>query len=208
MEETKPENVTTLIQPESPEQFDKRSFVILSLFAILIVVGGYLVYQKLTTESQISDLNSVKNITPTDQITDWKTYNNNEFGFEIKIPSSWIVENEPESSDKDLLFLSPETKALVDQNDKNCAVSIDNCMMEGLWYADMIFYGKTYGEEGTITNIVSSDGIKFKSYREDLGDGMYGPSTYTITKEGKTFTFRVVNDKYKNTILPSFKFTK
>ncbi len=147
--------------------------------------------------------------TSTPDTSGWKTYRNDEFGFEIKIPNNWIIQKQnPDKLEGDLVFISPETKASEDQNDKNCEISIiKNCVMEhyvGI-AGEIIFYGKDSEDGKDQTNIVSADGIKFKVYREDLGDGMYGPPTYTIRKGEKLFNFIAVDD-ISTRILSTFKF--
>lgn len=192
----------------SPEQKRASKIVIpithnFTMFLIGVIVLGIIAFGSHTflnlTQPKSFQIQNESNLVGV------KTYSNNIYGFAIDIPADWIVEEHPEDSDKKILFLSPETKALVDQNDKNCEKSIQNCMMEGWWFADIVFNGYT-PEKGTKSPIISKDGINFEVYKEDLGDGMYGPPIYLISDNSKSFLFIVPNDEYKN-LLSTFKFT-
>jgi hypothetical protein len=64
-------------QIENHKKFPKWPMCLLAILGVL--VGGYFLYQYLVTP-QISN---------PDQFSDWKTYTNTEYGFELKYPNNW-----------------------------------------------------------------------------------------------------------------------
>ena len=58
-----------------------------------------------------------------DQVKDWTTYVNSEYGFEIKYPSDWIIENNKNGTGFTTNDLLEENK----ENDKNCKEANDLC---------------------------------------------------------------------------------
>lgn len=83
------------IQPQKlnllPQDNKKRMMVVIGMIAIVvIVIGGYFIFSKrLVKPSETQTQQSLQMI----DISDWKTYTNNQYGFELKYPSNWVIEN-------------------------------------------------------------------------------------------------------------------
>lgn len=79
---------------------------ILIVILIALAIGGYLIYQKqtkpvsvsqpVTQSSPSSAVSPVPN--GTGETTNWKTYTNKEYGYYLKYPSSWIINEEATKS--------------------------------------------------------------------------------------------------------------
>ena len=91
MDEQIPNAIPPILQKE-PQKPEQPLWLVVSVFVgVLIIVGGYLIYQKLTTKSQNQNVNSVNTIATTDQFADWKIYKNDKYNFEIKYPTGWFI---------------------------------------------------------------------------------------------------------------------
>ncbi len=58
--------------------------------AVALLAGGVLAWQYLDKPKE--EVEAPKVEAPKNETADWKTYRNEEFGFEIKIPEKWFVE--------------------------------------------------------------------------------------------------------------------
>ncbi len=106
----------------------KRLSPIVIIVMIAILFGGYLIYQ-----------NQFKSVTPSspqttqpgsDEAANWKTYTNTKYGYSIKYPTDWIV-NDPCIADKQFLDCSaPEVsiksleKFTLNEQDINYSIRI------------------------------------------------------------------------------------
>jgi hypothetical protein len=76
----------------------QKKFIILALIVLIIVAGGVLVWSKKMNQevSEKSLKEEVKIVENTDtnnvDTSDWKTYRNEEFGFEVRYPSIWEMD--------------------------------------------------------------------------------------------------------------------
>ncbi len=65
----------------------QKKLLILAVVALVLIGGVVLVWQK--KNSQIVNQNEVKNTDAKVVLRDWKTYRNEEFGFEVKLPRNF-----------------------------------------------------------------------------------------------------------------------
>jgi len=61
--------------------------LIIIVIVIVVVGGGYWVYQSITPSGEPTKEGQITE----DRIAGWKTYRNEEYGFEIKYPDSWLA---------------------------------------------------------------------------------------------------------------------
>jgi len=85
---------------------DNKSFskilILIIIIIITLVAGGFLAYQYLLVpkeEVKVSEVKMLEEVkkpeeVTKDEIADWKTYKNEEYGFEIKYPKDWHAEAE------------------------------------------------------------------------------------------------------------------
>ena len=99
MDEQTPNIIPPPILQEEPQKSKQLTMLIASvLVGIVVIVGGYFIYQKLSTKSQIQKADSLNVATTTDQFAGWKTYKNDKYRFELKIPSDWYIGSQYEAT--------------------------------------------------------------------------------------------------------------
>jgi hypothetical protein len=99
----------------------KKKWLGVVLAVVIIVVTGIFGLEKLTLKPGNMNPNSQTD----SQIQDWKTYQNNKYGFEIKYPTNWtILENAGDNSDRSVVSLvSSETQEMI--RDRKTSSSCD-----------------------------------------------------------------------------------
>ena len=127
-----------------------------------------------------------------DQTASWKTYRNEEYGFEIKIPSDWTV-----VKDGYLWFNSPESES--DQYDE---------------FGSEMYFSNTDPFNTDVSlgvPIIDKQTVVIagREWSRILSDGLASDITYQLKAGGKIYNFSTVDtDEQLKQILPTFKFIK
>jgi hypothetical protein len=194
------EPVVPQVSPE-PEKKSNYFKILVVLIGILIVAGlslnAYLMFSKKETVTKVPD-----SVTPTaNPITDWKTYSNTALGFEIKYPSTVLIEKE-----------------LNDQNNRVTIFKGGNLNFEVMLRKnpDNISLDKYYFMDAPIKEKTIMGGISANFYEMPTGycDGpsCSEPFIAVVTEKGSdlyhlTFFGDIKLSEVENQILSTFKFT-
>jgi len=103
------ENLTPTLTPEDPKPPPKscnRVWITVEaiVFVAIIGIGGYFLWSGTQQQTQPQD----KIVNTEDEAADWKTYRNEEYGFEVKYPASHYIYFEG-----DHIFVQDETRKTV-----------------------------------------------------------------------------------------------
>jgi uncharacterized protein YxeA len=205
----------------------KKIIISLILILVLVVIAGGIWYGKnnrpqTVKNNQQESREQVKqnqNHQEETSASDWKTYKNNKYGFEMKYPNNWkMSENSGNNSDPSVAsFVSPETQKLIEQKriQTNCDLSV-------YYYNSIADEPENNNKLATIKEMIDNNQLITKIGTTKLGDkeaidvvwGGYG-SYYTILSENKGHLYKVFfcdkdsKDKLTATdknILDSFRF--
>ena len=183
------------------------NIVLIVVIVAIIAVGGYFVLSKKSiTPSTVTNQQQANNpATPTTQDTtaNWKTYRNDKYGFEIKIPADWTAIE----SEMRIDFISPELASLRAQNTIYCTDNNDLT----LCITEMIPADVRFTSMYSPQNIISQketvfNNIKFTEYVEP---SIGGETHYRTIKNDRIFDFVFYsNYNLSNSIFSNFKLTK
>ncbi|MCD6298223.1 MAG: hypothetical protein J7M30_13835 [Deltaproteobacteria bacterium] len=84
---------------KSTEKGISTPIVIIIIILCALLVGGIVAWQYLgmpKQEEEIPEAKPPEEVAPADETGNWKTYRNEEDGYELKYPSSWYVYEQPE----------------------------------------------------------------------------------------------------------------
>lgn len=79
------------VPPELPRKHKKLIWLVSILILVGILTSGYLFYITRTGCCDILRNQNLTVATSTDQFADWKTYRNEEYGFEVNYPPTWTT---------------------------------------------------------------------------------------------------------------------
>ncbi len=175
-------------------------WVVIGLAAVL-AAGGIIYY---ANKPQVDDTNTL--VKHQDEFKDWKTYINEDFGFELRIPSDWSVEKQ--ESKEELFFYSQVSKdgnQALRERCKDPVIQEKEPMECSRINIDLYFYLTELEQNGTSNFEVE----KINDIEWIVTQGENIGLRYTTNKKGKSYVFKVFpEDKVKLTqILSTFKFT-
>jgi len=175
----------------------------ISLIIVIIIAGGFFSWFYLMGPGK------TKTSTPitTDKTADWKTYNNAQYGFQLKYPSTWIINVETQNGFV-LSFTSPEMKKDIENEMPDAIPEIylrikqnDNLSLEQ-------FIEKDAGGKDSILSKKETKINNYPAFKCVIG-GMVDDTVYYWTKDQKSiFVFSTwSNEDVLNQMLSTFQFT-
>lgn len=199
---------------------NQKKIVVSILIMTVLVITGFFIWKKLDIKP--SHINSDQQ--ESSQTKDWKTYQNDNYGFEIKYPIDWtIIENAGDNADRSVVSLvSPETQKMVlsKKTSSSCDFSV-------YYYNSILDEPENRINEFkavTIEEMINKNHMITRIGQIDLGgepatDVIWGGAgaSYTILSDYKNHLYKISScakekrsalTQTETAILGSFNFTK
>jgi len=190
----------------------------LTILTLLILALGIVAFSYLTLRQAQGDKNQNTNVIPvgtgiqetatTTEIdtADWKTYRNEEYGFEFKYPGEWVL-NEIENGIS--VKYSKDWQFGMKQGFSPFSVIITNKSLEGFIKS----YEDDFLDGVPLTRIISQEGyiLDRQSGTKLIGNNAAGINTYyifVIYNQKKYLISFNENEEVQRTMLSSFHFLK
>lgn len=185
---------------------------IIIIAALAILVGGVVVWQY----SRMPEIKVLRKTQLEDETADWKTYRNEEYGFEIKYPDGWTLNLNPTV----IIFGHPAIGKVV----FTFILSVfENANTEQLsskqWVEKMVINvprGYTYKDEYEVTiadlpayelnRVFAVDQNEERIYLSK--DSYIFEFSFPVAEENPNLTNPVENNRIIHKMLSTFKFTK
>lgn len=188
-------------QTNVPENKPKRNYAfLLTLTFLLLLLGVFGVWYF----SQVPPQDETEIVATKDQFADWKTYRNEEYGFEIKYPNNW---NLREYEDQILIGSTSTPPRL--EGDPGNEISIFISRLDESSNLESWLNSNVGFNSYNISSYTNPNNVNFTQIKEAYGISSDNVESYT-TKEGEVFGINVLpaskfNEIY-NQILSTFKF--
>jgi hypothetical protein len=174
------QNIAPVSTPSFLQKY-KNIFISVALL-IVIVASGWFVFSSFLKEA---DILRTQNLTVSDETAGWKTYRNEEYGFEIKLPPGWIAKIDDYF--KSPVFISAETNKTAEENCKPGGRCNPEIPAFDIFFNNLDSQYKDYIEPSKIVEIGNNKWTRY------LGDGLLAPTHYILINNGKVFNFGAVS---------------
>ncbi len=181
------------------------SKVLILIIVLAVIAGGVLAWQYWPEGVEEEEQ-------PADETVDWQTYRNEEYGFEMKYPEDWTVEE----NGKGVAFWTPSTEECISTGGWECdlgvpRVAIYNPASE-LYGNDQLTFEEWFEERKSVGLFGDRENIKIGEYDgfDIVESGMIGYRTIFLFGNAKIARFSI-DDKSDfmdefDQMLSTFKF--
>lgn len=188
-----PVTQSTVVEEQNTKKPSKLLVYLLFILIILGLASWAGVYLRKESIKEVQVVNETDN---------WKTYRNEEYGFEFKYPPNLVYG----SDEQGLYFEDPQVDYIKSEIPVSIMMSFDDKEYENVnqWLTLDKYKDKNYN--ATISREFLIDGIKAIELN-DIEGSPIGVHEYYFIKDYILYKFTIVNDKFTNDkILSTFKF--